>query len=216
MEGPDSNPWSNLESLALYSQSLAAGLTLLGSGSYRSGAHYPYPSMHSPQPKARKMLPPASRRMLCLWGNIGKDNNSRLYDLGLAKSSFGFFLKIVWKTPNFLGQPREAEWKGKGTVARGSVFWSSFRCQSACVIICCCSIPKLGLTLSDPMDCSTPAFPVLHYLPEFAQTHVLWVSDAIQPSHPLPPASPALKLSQHQGPFQWVGSLHQMVNVLEL
>ena len=62
---------------------------------------------------------------------MGKDNNSRLYDLGLAKSSFGFFLKIVWKTPNFLGQPREAEWKGKGTGARGSVFWSSFRCQSA-------------------------------------------------------------------------------------
>ena len=47
---------------------------------------------------------------------------------------------------------------------------------------CCCSIAKSGLTLCDPMDCSTPGFPVLHYLPEFAQTHVHWVSDAIQPS----------------------------------
>ena len=57
------------------------------------------------------------------------------------------------------------------------------------------------------MDCSTPGFPVLHYLPEFAQTHVHWVDDAIQPSHPLsPPSPPALNLSQHQGLFQWVGS----------
>ena len=52
------------------------------------------------------------------------------------------------------------------------------------------------------MDCSTPGFPVLHCLPEFAQTHVHWVSDAIQPSHPLlPPSPPVLNLSQHQGFF---------------
>ena len=52
----------------------------------------------------------------------------------------------------------------------------------------CCFLSKLqSLTLCDPMDCSTPGFPVLHYLPEFAQTHVHWVSDAIQSSHPLPP-----------------------------
>ena len=56
-----------------------------------------------------------------------------------------------------------------------------------------------------PMDCSTPGFPVLHYLLEFAQTHVHWVGDAIQPSHPLSPSSPpALNLSQHQGLFQWI------------
>ena len=53
---------------------------------------------------------------------------------------------------------------------------------------CCCSVARsLGLTLCDPMDCSTPGFPVLHYLPEFVQTHVHWVSDAIQPSHFLSP-----------------------------
>ena len=67
------------------------------------------------------------------------------------------------------------------------------------------------------MDCSTPGFPVLHYLLEFAQIHVHWVSDAIQPSHSLSsPSPPALNLSQHQGLFQWVGSSHQMAKVLEL
>ena len=51
--------------------------------------------------------------------------------------------------------------------------------------------------LCNPMNYSTPGFPVLHYLLEFAQTHVHWVSDAIQPSHPLLPASPlAVNLSQ--------------------
>ena len=49
----------------------------------------------------------------------------------------------------------------------------------------CCSVPKVCLTLCDPMDCSTPAFSVLHCLLEFAQTHFHWVSDAIQPSHPV-------------------------------
>ena len=53
------------------------------------------------------------------------------------------------------------------------------------------------------MDCSTPGFPVLHYLPESAQTHVHCVDDAIQPSHVLLPSSPpTLNLSQHQGLFQ--------------
>ena len=67
------------------------------------------------------------------------------------------------------------------------------------------------------MDCSMPDFPALHHLPEFAQTHVHWVSDAIQPSHPLwSPSPPAFHLSQHQGLFQWVGSSHQEARVLEL
>ena len=59
-----------------------------------------------------------------------------------------------------------------------------------------------------PMDCSTPGFPVLHSLPELVQTHVHWVNDAIQPSHPLSsPSLPAFYLSQQQGLFQWV-ALH--------
>ena len=61
--------------------------------------------------------------------------------------------------------------------------------------VCCCSVAKLCLTLCNPMNYSTPGFLVLHYFPNFAQTHVHWVSDAIQPSHPLLSPSPALKFS---------------------
>ena len=62
-----------------------------------------------------------------------------------------------------------------------------------------------------------PSFPVLHYLLEFAQTHVHWADNAIQPSHPLSPLSPpAFNPSQQQGLFQWIGSLHQVAKVLEL
>jgi len=74
------------------------------------------------------------------------------------------------------------------------------------------SVGQPCLTLCHPVDCSTPGFPVLHYLLELAQTHVHWVGDAIQPSHPLsPPSPPALNLFQHQGLFPWVSSLHQVV-----
>ena len=67
-----------------------------------------------------------------------------------------------------------------------------------------------------PMDCSMPDFPVFHQLPELAQTHIHWVSDAIQSSHPLSsPSPPAFNLSQHQGFFQWVSSSHQVAKVLE-
>ena len=80
-----------------------------------------------------------------------------------------------------------------------------------------CSVTKLCLTLCKPMDCGMPGFPVLRYLLEFAQTHVHWVGDAIQPFHPLPPPSPpALSLSQHQGLCQWLASLHHVAKVLEL
>ena len=82
--------------------------------------------------------------------------------------------------------------------------------------ICSCSVSKWCPTLCNPMDCSLPVFPVLHYLPEFAQTHVHWVKDAIHPSHHLSPLSPALNLFQHQGHLQWVSSLHQVAQVLEL
>ena len=81
-------------------------------------------------------------------------------------------------------------------------------------VFCCFSVTKLCLTLCNPVNCSTPGFLVLHYLPEFAQTHVHWIADAIQPSPPLSTPSPlALNLSQHQGLFQWVGSLHQVAKV---
>ena len=71
--------------------------------------------------------------------------------------------------------------------------------------------------LCSPMDCSTPGLPVHHQLPELTQTPVLWVSDDIQPSHPLSsPFPPTFNLSQHQGLFQWVSSSNQVAKVLEL
>ena len=70
--------------------------------------------------------------------------------------------------------------------------------------------------LCDPMNCSTPDLAVHHKLPEFTQTHVHRVADAIQPSHPLSsPSPPAPHPSQHQGLFQWVNSLHEVAKVLD-
>ena len=75
------------------------------------------------------------------------------------------------------------------------------------------SVAQSCLTLCDPMDRSTPDLPVHHQLLEFTQTHVHWVSDAIQPSHPLSsPSPPAFNLSQHQGLFKWVSSLIRWPN----
>ena len=72
-------------------------------------------------------------------------------------------------------------------------------------------IAQLCLTLCNPVDCSTPGFPVHHQLPELTQTHVHWVGDAIQSSHPLSsPSPPVFNLSQHQDLFLWVTSLHQV------
>ena len=78
------------------------------------------------------------------------------------------------------------------------------------------SVAQSYLALCDPMDCSTPDLPVHHQLLELTQTHVHWGGDAIQPFHPLfYPSPPTLNLSQHQGPFWWVSSLHQVARILE-
>ena len=78
-------------------------------------------------------------------------------------------------------------------------------------LYCCCSAPWSCPTLCDAKNCSMSGFPVLQYFLEFAQTHVHWVNDAIQPYHPLLLSSPfTFNLCQHQGLFQWVGSSHQV------
>ena len=78
------------------------------------------------------------------------------------------------------------------------------------------SVTQWCLTLCDPMDCSTPGLSVHHQLPEFTQTHVHWVGDVIQPSHPLSsPSPPTFNLSQLHGLFKWVNSSHQVAKVLE-
>ena len=93
-----------------------------------------------------------------------------------------------------------------------------------CPWVCFClamvhQLSSVGPVMSDslwPLGCSTPGLPVHHQLPELAQTHVHWVGDAIQPSHPVsPPSPPAFNLSQRQGLFQWVSSSHQVARILE-
>ena len=98
---------------------------------------------------------------------------------------------------------------------------------------CCFLVTKSRPTPCNPMNCSTSVFPVLQHLPEFAQTHVHWVSDAIQPSHPLSsPSPPALNLSQPQektpisrlfvsggqsmGHFPWVNTKPRECSVMSL
>ena len=78
------------------------------------------------------------------------------------------------------------------------------------------SVSQSCPTLCDPMNRSMPGLPVHHQLPECTQTHVHWVRDAIQPSHPLSsPSPPAPNPSQHQSLFQWVSSSHEVAKVLE-
>ena len=78
------------------------------------------------------------------------------------------------------------------------------------------SVAQSCLILCDPVNCSMPGLPVHHQLPESTQTHVHWVSDAIQPSHPLSsPSPPAPSPSQHQSLCQWVSSSHQVAKVSE-
>ena len=106
-----------------------------------------------------------------------------------------------WKKPWFLKRLRTGEQRGdRGW--DGSVQFSS--------------VTQSCPTLCDHMDCSMPGLPIHHQLLEFRQTHVHWVSDAIQPSHPLRFPSPhTFNLSQHQGLSKWVGYLHQIGKALE-
>ena len=108
---------------------------------------------------------------------------------------------------------------------RWCIFWGSTQSLSVQVnrqiythtstlLLFSCSVTFSSL---DPMDCSMPGLPVHHQLSQLAQTHVHWADDAIQPSHPLSSPFPlAFNVSQHQGPFYWVCSLHQVTKVLEL
>ena len=111
--------------------------------------------------------------------------------------------KIPWRT----WQPTSVLLPGESNEQRSLADYSPVQFNS---------VAQLCLTLCNPMDCSRPGLPVHHELPEFTQSHVYWVGDAIQLSHALlSPSPPALKLSQHQGLFKWVISSHQVAKVLE-
>ena len=99
------------------------------------------------------------------------------------------------------GAAKSWTWLSDWTVSFSShvtdLSWMNFVCICLCYLV-----NKPGPFFCDPMDCRAPCFPVLHYLPQFAQTHVHWVGDAIQQSHLLSPPSLALNFSQHQDLFQ--------------
>ena len=106
----------------------------------------------------------------------------------------------------FLSEERTTATTGRHQEASRSLWHGHYAVQFSSVTQSC-------PTLCDPMDHSTPGFPVHHQLPEFTQTHVHRVGDAIQPSHPLLSSSPTFNLSQHQGPFPWVSSHGQSIGV---
>ena len=113
-------------------------------------------------------------------------------------------VKIIWEVVALINRAYLGvrNWETRLCPQRSCCLNSSFSKE--------CSVTQSCPTLWDPKDRSMSGSSVLHLLPEFAQTHVHRVSDAIQPSHPLsPPSPPTLNLSQHQGLFQWVGSSHQ-------
>ena len=94
--------------------------------------------------------------------------------------------------------------------------WHTEVMQNPWVVTQFSSVAQSCPTPATPLNCSTPGLPVHHQLTEFTQTHIHRVGDAIQPFHPLSsPSPPALNLSQHQGLFKWVSSLHQVAKVLE-
>ena len=143
----------------------------------------------------------------------------------------------AYQAPPSIGFSRQEDWSGVPVPSlvlstRTALFWGSPQpshnfCFPQIIQIwvhlaffeacCSCPVAKSCLTLCDPMDCTMPGFPVLHHLPEFAQTHVYWVSDAIQPSCTLSFHSPpAFNNSQRQGLCKWVSSSYQVAKVLEL
>ena len=109
--------------------------------------------------------------------------------------------------PEPAGNPEEFDVEHTGTQHRP---WSTFsNMLKNWITVSVSSVAQSCLTLCDPMNHSTPGLPVHHQLPESTQNHVHWVSDAIQPSHPLSFPSPCtFNLSQHQGLLEWVWSLH--------
>ena len=145
----------------------------------------------------------------------------------------------VYQAPPSMGFSSQEYWSGvplpspticklTSIMSTGSWDWRTFRLyvkRTVCIrnysfqtfsSVQFSSVTQSCPTLCDPMNCSTPALPVHHQLPEFTQTHVHWVSDSIQPSHPMSsPFPPARNPSQHQSLFQWVNSSHEVAKVSE-
>ena len=144
---------------------------------------------------------------LCTYGHVYQSGKGRLCcsnKISLSQNiSLGLSCLLRWPTLCGMGF-------SQGLLPSKVSHTLSVECQFS-------SVTQPCATLCDPMGCSMPNFLVHHQLPELAQTQILWVADAIQPSHPLSsPSPPAFNLSQHQGLFQWISSSHQVAKVLEL
>ena len=125
---------------------------------------------------------------------------------------------------NVVYEPMEVGLPNWGMILKGPINWAlAYPSHSPRTVLLIkfssvqfSSFTQSCLTLCNPMNCSMPGLPVHHQLPEFTQTHVHRVGDAIQPSHPLLPTSHRVPSpSQHQGLFQWVNSSHEVAKVLE-
>ena len=127
-------------------------------------------------------------------------------------------LKNASRTTQGTGGEKDGFWRYRNPelqVAISSIFLLDFL-KNSTTSVQFSSVAQSCPTLCDPMNHSTPGLPVNHQLPEFTQTHVHRIGDAIQPSHPLSsPSPPAPNPSQHQGLFQWVNSSHEVAKVLE-
>ena len=134
--------------------------------------------------------------------------NCILFLLNLLKIKLCLQIFLKWRHPD--QDSMEPSWNRPSPISSAlAPLWST------CWISSVQSLSR-GPTLCNSTDCSMPGFPVHHQIPKFTQTHVHWVSDAIQPSHPLSsPSPPAFNLSQHQGLLKWVSSSHQVAKVLE-
>ena len=146
------------------------------------------------------------RRLLRVPWTARRSNQSILKEISPGCSMEGLMLKVKLQYFGHLCKDL-THWKRLWCWERLNLFFLSISPFSSVQFI---SVTQLFLTPCDPMDHSMPGLPVHHQLQEFTQTHIHWVGDALQPSHPMPsPSPPALNLSQHQSLFQWVISLHR-------
>ena len=142
--------------------------------------------------------------LLCVWNSPGKSTG-----VGCHSLLQGIFPNEGWN----LGLPH-CRWILYNLSSRKAESWTQICLISSSVQFS--SVTQSCPTLCNPMNRSTPGLPVHYHLPEFTQTHMHWVGDAIQPSHPLSsPIPPAPNPSQHQGLFQWVSSSNEVAKVLE-
>ena len=144
----------------------------------------------------------------------------------MAWSNFDFHLQVEsqWEPEAYVGPSSLLEselvclapWDCHSSLSFSTAFLVVALYLHGTVLFCSVQLLSCIQLFVTPMECSMPDLPVHHQLPEFTQTHVHWVGDAIQTSHPLlSPSPPALSISQNHGLLKWVSSSHQVAKLLE-